>query len=190
MCNKCHRLFPIERFFHQKKGVNGKIYYGTTCKDCDSIRLKKRYRSSIEKRMSCIFNAVRHRSTKKNIPFNLTEESMLEQYHKQNGLCYYTKEPLVLETGKKSISIDRIVSSKGYINGNVVFCQWIINNMKWDTDYNEFIERCGKIYDIAKVSKLPVSQTTNLTYGQASVNTPYEYKSPLLGAVQAPIPLG
>ena len=40
--------------------------------------------------------------------------------------------------------------------------------------------------NIAKMSKLPVSQTSNLTYGQAIVNSPNEYK-PLtsVGAVQA-----
>jgi len=60
-----------------------------------------------------------------------------------------------------------------------------------------FFAKSGLVYDadlnaamnIAKRSKLPVSYG-NILDGQASVNTPNEYKSPLLGAVQAPIPLG
>jgi IS605 OrfB family transposase len=60
-----------------------------------------------------------------------------------------------------------------------------------------FFAKSGLVYDadlnaamnIAKRSKLPVSYG-NILDGQASVNTPNKYKSPLLGAVQAPIPLG
>lgn len=44
------------------------------------------------------------------------------------------------------------------------------NGMIYDSDINAAI-------NIAKMSKLPVSQTTSLTYGQASINTPIECKS-------------
>lgn len=53
------------------------------------------------------------------------------------------------------------------------------NGLIYDADINAAI-------NIAKMSKLPVSQTKKLTYGQALINVPNEYKSPLLGAVQAP----
>jgi hypothetical protein len=60
-----------------------------------------------------------------------------------------------------------------------------------------FFTKSGLVYDadlnaamnIAKRSKLPVSYG-NILDGQALVNVPNEYKSPLFGAVQAPIPLG
>lgn len=58
------------------------------------------------------------------------------------------------------------------------------NGLIYDADINASI-------NIAKVSKLPISQTTKLTYGQAIVNTPNEYKSlASVRVVQAPIPLG
>ena len=44
------------------------------------------------------------------------------------------------------------------------------NGMIYDSDINAAI-------NIAKMSKLPVSQTIRLTYGQASINTPIECKS-------------
>jgi IS605 OrfB family transposase len=54
------------------------------------------------------------------------------------------------------------------------------NGLIYDADINASI-------NIAKISKLPVSQTTNLTYGQVSVNRPNEYKSlASVRVVQAP----
>ena len=75
-------------------------------------------------------------------------------------------------------------SVTGKVEGERRGCRFYSKNgMIYDSDINAAI-------NIGKMSKHPVSQTSNLTYGQASVNTPNEYKSPLLGAVQAPIPLG
>ena len=75
-------------------------------------------------------------------------------------------------------------SVTGKVEGERRGCRFYSKNgMIYDSDINAAI-------NIGKMSKHPVSQTQNLTYGQASVNTPNEYKSPLLGAVQAPIPLG
>jgi IS605 OrfB family transposase len=75
-------------------------------------------------------------------------------------------------------------SVTGKVEGERRGCRFYSKNgMIYDSDINAAI-------NIGKMSKHPVSQTSNLTYGQASVNTPNEYKSPLIGAVQAPIPLG
>jgi IS605 OrfB family transposase len=59
----------------------------------------------------------------------------------------------------------------GKIEGERRGCRFYSKNgLIYDADINASI-------NIAKVSKLPVSQTTNLTYGQASVNTPNVCKS-------------
>jgi len=63
-------------------------------------------------------------------------------------------------------------SVTGKVEGERRGCRFYskVNGMIYDSDINAAI-------NIGKMSKHPVSQTTNLTYGQASVNTPYEYKS-------------
>jgi len=73
----------------------------------------------------------------------------------------------------------------GQIEGERRGCRFYSKNgMIYDADINAAI-------NIGKAAKLPVSQTTNLTYGQATVNSPNEYKScEKSRAVQAPIPLG
>ena len=58
----------------------------------------------------------------------------------------------------------------GKVEGERRGCRFYSKNgLIYDADVNAAI-------NIAKPSKLPVSQTTNLTYGQASVNTPNVYK--------------
>ena len=44
-----------------------------------------------------------------------------------------------------TISLDRIYSSKGYVEGNVVFCCSEINIMKNKMDYDYFIKICESI---------------------------------------------
>ena len=58
------------------------------------------------------------------------------------------------------------------------------NGIIYDADINAAI-------NIAKLSKLPISQTSKLTYGQATVNSPIVCKSlASVRVLQAPIPLG
>lgn len=75
-------------------------------------------------------------------------------------------------------------SVTGKVEGERRGCRFYskVNGMVYDADINAAI-------NIAKLSKHPISQTHNLTYGQATVNSPNEYKSSLIGVVQAPMAL-
>ena len=80
------------------------------------------------------------RSTIKTRQFiNLTTEYLKELWDKQKGICPYTNIKLIPQTLSKSInsnnpyeyaSLDRIDSSKGYIEGNVEFVSLGINLLK------------------------------------------------------------
>ena len=76
-------------------------------------------------------------------------------------------------------------SITGKVEGERRGCRFYskVNGMIYDADINAAI-------NIAKLSKHPISQTNRLTYGQATVNSPNEYK-PLrkLGVFQAPMAL-
>ena len=76
-------------------------------------------------------------------------------------------------------------SITGKIDGERRGCRYYsTTGLILDADLNAAI-------NIGKMSKLPVSQTTNLTYGQARVNVPNVCKSREQSCVlQAPIPLG
>lgn len=83
-----------------------------------------------------------HRAKKKKIEFNLTYEYMLRLYEEQGGKCYYSGLKLCLKRRGAGctkdysinnlglITIDRKDPNLGYVEGNVVWCTYIINTMK------------------------------------------------------------
>jgi len=75
---------------------------------------------------------------------------MLEQYTKQKGLCYYSQEPMTLsdyQNDNSFATVDRVDPTKGYIEGNIVFCLSIINKMKQDMSIDQLKFRCQQIID-------------------------------------------
>ena len=62
---------------------------------------------------------------------------LAELFRNSGGRCYYTGlEFSTTQPGPLYLSVDRIDSSKGYVDGNVVFCCWFVNVAKneWDLD--------------------------------------------------------
>ena len=76
-----------------------------------------------------------------------------------------------IEENKGTASLDRIDSSRGYVEGNVQWVHKDINRMKLDYSHDYFLSLCSKI---ATYDKSPsVFQTENLTYGKgAGPNNP------------------
>ncbi len=84
----------------------------------------------------------------RNIDFDVSIEYLWGVYIQQNKKCPYTNIDLILKPKSsdfrtpENASLDRIDSSKGYVEGNV---QWVykrVNNMKNDMTHDEFIELC------------------------------------------------
>lgn len=94
-------------------------------------------------------NAKNRSKNGREIEVNLTSEYLAELYEKQNGKCAITGLPIeasITNTKNRgrvwTASVDRIDSSKGYIEGNVQWLHKDINRMKWDLDTDKFIELC------------------------------------------------
>lgn len=88
---------------------------------------------------------------KRKIKFNITVKYAWNLFLQQNRQCAISGLPIQFKPNTRSpyseltASLDRIDSSKGYINGNV---QWIykeIQQMKWDLDEEYFIDMCNII---------------------------------------------
>lgn len=75
---------------------------------------------------------------------DLTEAYIKELLEKQGYKDYYTG---IKPEDPKEYSIDRIDSSKGYIQGNVVITTNRINLMKGDMTTNEFKQAIKDLYD-------------------------------------------
>lgn len=102
--------------------------------------------------------ALKHRqdAKKRNIEFSVSNEYLLCLYFEQCGRCNFSGINIDFSVrGKRyerTASIDRIDSSKGYIEGNVHWVHKVVNMMKQKLSSEEFIDWCHRIslYKAAK----------------------------------------
>lgn len=85
---------------------------------------------------------------RKSKQFSITIEYLWNLFLKQNRRCSLTGE--LLEFGsqkgtKPTASLDRIDSTKGYVEGNVQWVHKDVNIMKNDYDVDYFITMCKKV---------------------------------------------
>lgn len=100
------------------------------------------------------FAEIKRNAEIRNLEFNITIEYLWELFLKQNRKCIYTNIELKFSTSKQitkgfeqTASLDRIDSSKGYIEGNI---QWIhkdVNKIKRNYTEKQFIQMCREIYE-------------------------------------------
>lgn len=91
----------------------------------------------------------------RNIPFDISIQYLWKLFLRQNRRCAITgvildwsgswAENRYSKTSKRTASLDRIDSSKGYVKGNVQWVHKIINVMKNDMTAEEFHEWCQKV---------------------------------------------
>lgn len=77
---------------------------------------------------------------KRKITFDLEISYLSDLYNSQNGLCYYTKKPILFSDN--TASLERIDSSLGYIKDNVVWVHKNLNIMKRELSFDDFLEVC------------------------------------------------
>ena len=96
-----------------------------------------------------VFAEIKYKAAKRKIEFAITIEYIGDLFEKQNGICNLTGEKLTLKETIKDISqtasLDRIDSTKGYIEGNVQWIHKAVNRMKSNLPEKQFIELCEKI---------------------------------------------
>jgi hypothetical protein len=81
----------------------------------------------------------------RDIPFEVTKEYLWQLYEQQNGKCALTGLEIIFAdktTEPNEASLDRIDSSKGYVNGNVQWVHKDINKMKMELPQERFIKLC------------------------------------------------
>lgn len=114
------------------------------------LEVGKKYRDKYkkEKPLETLLKNARGNAKKYYREFNLTLAYLKSLWETQEGKCYYTNRVIEFEVGlENSLSIDRIDSSKGYIIGNVVFCQKKVNVMKNDASIEELLTFCKDVLE-------------------------------------------
>lgn len=133
-------IAPPKRKFcckEHKDSYNSKHLYG--------YKYTKKYRSKSPE----VFIA--HLLSYKNRRATLSKEFLCDLYYRQKGLCAISGISMTHEqSGGKcpsNISIDRIDSTKGYIEGNVQLVCSLVNTMKMQYTKEELLFWCRAIVD-------------------------------------------
>lgn len=142
-CTRCQQVFPLSVF---ERGVSRR----TWCLECErkwgGEYISKNVATLLAERLRTAREKVGHRTTQ--VEVHITLDYLLDLWKKQGGKCYYTGLDMSTEyraghrAGSKRISIDRVDSSKGYIQGNVVLCCDTANMMKNTMSVTELKEWC------------------------------------------------
>lgn len=129
ICSKCELELPVERIACNR----------TFCKACKILEFNEQCNRDIESFLRRVCTVKRYECKKSGRDFDLTKEFLVDLWNSQNGLCYYTDQPMTWGYGNdylpSALSVDQVVPSKGYTQNNVVLCQAIVNKIKRDYTY-------------------------------------------------------
>jgi CRISPR/Cas system Type II protein with McrA/HNH and RuvC-like nuclease domain len=141
-CPSCDTIKSLEEF-HQ--------YRVSCCKECETKRTALR---SGQNDLTLFLQTKLKQSLKRHLIHNsLKLEDLLNAYSTQNGKCFYSGRTMTLKSNDpNSLSIDRIDSSIGYTVDNIVLCCSIVNYMKQEYKYGDFITLCNEISTLHSVS--------------------------------------
>lgn len=105
-----------------------------------------------------VFTRIKWDAKQRKIDFDLTQEYLWELYQQQSGKCALTGDELIFgETcrdSKRTASLDRIDSSKGYVIGNVQWVHKDVNFAKQSMNQEQFITLCRKVSNIYKYGSM------------------------------------
>ena len=95
------------------------------------------------------WSSIKRNAKKRNLEMSISIEYAWNKFIEQNRMCALTGIPIYFQARKDlrnaTASLDRIDSSKGYIEGNVQWVHKKINYMKQQFNQTEFIEWCKKV---------------------------------------------
>jgi hypothetical protein len=162
VCKKCQLVKSIE-FFQKQYYKDGSSCIRHKCIECCNEEDKLRYlknktegkKLSWNKSSEAYISKLFYKASQRNKEFSIEKEYVISLFEKQNGLCAISGEKLTFDKDNVSsnISIDRINSNLGYVEGNVQLVCAHVNIMKWNKSTEELIEWCEKIISNIKNGK-------------------------------------
>jgi hypothetical protein len=120
------------------------------CHKCKAIEEHKKF--GFEDIRAHHWYNIKKYAIKRNLEFNISMEYAWGVFEKQQGRCALSDLPIWFAktrkehaTGGTTASLDRIDSSKGYVEGNVQWVHKWINVMKSDHTEAEFLYYCEQV---------------------------------------------
>ena len=124
-CKRCCSLAARERWFRDvkksRKRANAAYARDPIKRMASSNHTNRVRRWWVALHKSCKFNATN--PLRKDVPFTITADYILQLFKKQKGRCYWLGIPLVPSMESRDPqrpSLDRIDPEKGYVPGNLV----------------------------------------------------------------------
>lgn len=121
-------------------------------KSCGCLASGERIERPAPKIMYRFWDKFLRLANRRNLAVTITAEYVQFIYEEQKGICKFSGIPISLpsnqeeaRSGNYTASIDRIDSSKGYIEGNIQWVHKKINIMKQNMSDEEFVEWCDII---------------------------------------------
>lgn len=132
-CTKCSNLLPLTSFVRDKAKKSG---YTSQCKECRASYAKYTRKKDV---VAKILAAKKHISKVKGLPYDLDRE-YLESI--QTIKCPVLGIDMVYMNQENphhdaNATLDRVIPSKGYTKGNVVFISFRANRLKADATLQE-----------------------------------------------------
>lgn len=122
---------------------------GTTC-SCGCLRIEKQ-QTGFQEISGSYWGKIKGCAKRRNIHFDITIEYIWDLFIKQNKRCIITNVdinfPKRYGVDEQSASLDRIDSSKGYVEGNVQWVHKSINFMKMQHSQDYFYYLSKLIYE-------------------------------------------
>jgi hypothetical protein len=120
-----------------------KEYYSNN-KEKISIKNQKRYTGlTLDQKFEQLLKTAQRRKT---VEVFISIQHIKDAWEKQEGRCAYTKLPLTSEAHQlNTVSLDRIDSSKDYVEGNIQLVCVPINRMKLDYSEEQFVNLCSLV---------------------------------------------
>lgn len=145
-CKACHDAYTK---IYYEKNKDKIVQYRV---DYNRSNTRKQYRD-LDSRFNLL---VKSASYRKKFEVSITPEYLKEVWWKQQGQCVYTKLPLLATANQfNTVSLDRIDSSKGYVEGNVQLICSAVNKMKQDYTEDLFVLLSYLVTQNNKLSDTP-----------------------------------
>lgn len=111
-----------------------------SCKRCSIERMNKDFQEI----PSSYMRQIKASAVRRRYRFEISFEMMWNLYIQQNKKCKLSGVSISFED--KTASLDRIDSTKGYIEGNVQWLHKVVNQMKSNRTDQDFVEWCKLIF--------------------------------------------
>lgn len=141
-------IIPKEEKLH-KKQVRERLYRQNPTRLVKEKEYQAKHKLTLKHRATALKNKARIRAEKKNLPFELSFEFVLDKL--TNGICEATGLPLEMSIGARkqyTPSLDRINPKEGYTFKNTQMVCTVYNLMKSNFSEKETLEFIKKLKDI------------------------------------------